>query len=124
MTASLLNGTIYLLVKKKRASHIYKGSPSLFIRKLYKTMLKLNESQLRNIINSSVRKVIKEATNEGWTVEADEVKEAYQILADALGGEEAANEAIVRSLGAETLSRSLAYLLRMYEVREWQERDI
>ena len=87
-------------------------------------MLKLNESQLRNIINSSVRKVIKEATNEGWTVEPEEVNEAYQIFADALGGEEAANEAIVRSLGAETLSRSLAYLLRMYNVREWAERDI
>jgi len=87
-------------------------------------MLKLNESQLRNIINSSVRKVIKEATNEGWTVEPEEVNEAYQIFADALGGEEAANEAIVRSLGTETLSRSLAYLLRMYNVREWAERDI
>ena len=92
--------------------------------------IRLTEGDLKNIVKESVMRVLNkgtkamnEATNGGWTVETNEVEEAYQMLA-AILGEDAANAAIVRCLDEVSLSQCLAYLLRMYNVQEWSKRDI
>lgn len=87
-----------------------------------KKLIKLTEGDLHRIIESSVAKVISEAESGGWVVDSSEAQEAYAMFAEKMG-EEAANEAIVRCLGDEALSQCLAYLFRMYDFREWSDRE-
>lgn len=87
-----------------------------------KQVIKLNESDFRKIVKESVKRILKEGESGGWVVEPWEAEEAYNMFAAELGNEEA-NAAIVRALGDNALSDVLAYLFRMYDFREWDERE-
>ena len=78
----------------------------------------LNENSLKRIITESINKVLSEAESFGWVVETEDVDKAYEFFVDEVGEEEA-NRAIVQAMGKETLSKILAYLFRMYDLRGW-----
>ena len=90
-----------------------------------KQTIKINESQLAQIVKESVKKVLKEniseAENGGWVVDTAEAQEAYNLAAQELG-EDVINSAIVRCLGDRQLAECLAYVFRMYDFREWKNR--
>lgn len=83
--------------------------------------VKLTENDLRTIVSQSVEKVIKEACSQGWTVDASEVDDAYNLAAEHFGNEEL-NAQIVRCLGDEVLAKCLAYVFRVNDFREWRSR--
>ena len=85
-----------------------------------KKQIKLNESQLRKIVNECVKKVLNEANSYGWKVDTSEATLAYEYMAQEIGNEEL-NAAIVRAMGDEPLSQIMAYLFRMYDMRGWEE---
>ena len=74
------------------------------------------------MIRESVKAAINEAENGGWVVETDEAEEAYEFACDRMG-KETVDSAIVRSLGANQLAECLAYIFRMYDFEEWNNRD-
>lgn len=82
----------------------------------------MNEKKLRNIIKENIRQMLNEAESGGWVVETDEAEKAYELAASAWGNDEL-NRAIVRAMSNETLAQILAYLFRMYDFREWKNRD-
>ena len=90
-----------------------------------KQIIKLNESQLNDLVTKmvteSVKHILKEAENGGWVVDSSEAQEAYNLFANAIGENEA-NAAIVRALGDVALSEVLAYLFRMYDFKEWKSK--
>lgn len=79
------------------------------------------EKYLKNLISESVKRALKEAENGGWVVENDEVNEAMEMAIQHFG-EEYVNEAIVRTLTTEQIAESLAYLFRMWDFEEWNNR--
>lgn len=85
-----------------------------------KKQIRLNESQLKQIVNECVKKVLNEANSYGWEVDSSEATLAYDYMAQEIGNEEL-NAAIVRAMGNEPLSQIMAYLLRMYDMRGWEE---
>ena len=85
-----------------------------------KKQIRLNESQLKQIVNECVKKVLCEANSYGWEVDSSEATLAYDYMAQEIGNEEL-NAAIVRAMGDEPLSQIMAYLLRMYDMRGWEE---
>ena len=82
--------------------------------------LHLNEKQFRTLVRESVKKYLKEANSYGWEVDTEDAQLAYQFMCEELGYD-ALNEAIVRAMGNEPLSEIMAYLLRMYDMRGWEE---
>ena len=86
-----------------------------------KKVIRLTESELRNIVEESTKRIIKEAESGGWVVDSSEAQEAYNLAVQEMG-EETINSAIVRSLGDEVLAQCLAYIFRQYDFREWQSR--
>ena len=84
-------------------------------------MIKITEDDLRNLVNESVKRVLKEAESEGWIVDSSEAQEAYNLAVQEMG-EETINSAIVACLGDETLAQALAYVFRQYDFREWKSR--
>jgi len=70
----------------------------------------------------SSRRPIKSAESYGWVVNDWEAREAYDFACDYFG-EEDLNEQIVRCLGSEELAACLAYIFRMNDFREWEERN-
>lgn len=86
-----------------------------------KKIIRLTESELRNIVEESTKKIIKEAESGGWVVDSSEAQEAYDLAVQEMG-EETINSAIVRSLGDELLAQCLAYIFRQYDFRQWQSR--
>lgn len=85
-----------------------------------KKQIRLNESQLKQIVNECVKNVLKEADSYGWEVDTNEATLAYEYMAQEIGNDEL-NAAIVRAMGDEPLSQIMAYLLRMYDMRGWEE---
>ena len=85
-----------------------------------KKQIRLNESQLKQIVNKCVKNVLNEANSYGWEVDDSEATLAYDYMAQEIGNEEL-NAAIVRAMGDEPLSQIMAYLLRMYDMRGWEE---
>ena len=85
-----------------------------------KKQIRLNESQLRKIVNKCVKNVLKEANSYGWEVDTSEATLAYDYMAQEIGNEEL-NAAIVRAMGNSALADIMAYLLRMYDMRGWEE---
>ena len=65
---------------------------------------------------------LNEGESGGWYVDSSEAQEAYNMFVNAIGKEEA-DAAIVRALGDNALADVLAYLFRMYDFREWDNRD-
>lgn len=85
-----------------------------------KKQIKLNEGQLRKIVNECVKNVLKEANSYGWEVDNSEATLAYEYMAQEIGNEEL-NAAIIRAMGNSALADIMAYLLRMYDMRGWEE---
>ena len=85
-----------------------------------KQQIKLTESQFRQLINECVKKLVNEANSYGWEVETEDAELAYDFMAEQIGNEEL-NAAIVRAMGYEPLSQIMAYLLRMYDMKGWEE---
>lgn len=86
-----------------------------------KKIIRLTESELKNIVEESTKRIIKEAESGGWVVDSSEAQEAYDLAVQEMG-EETINSAIVRSLGDEVLAQCLAYIFRQYDFRQWQSR--
>lgn len=85
-----------------------------------KQTIKLDENQLKTIVKESIEKILNEANSYGWEVETGEAELAYNYMAEELGNEEL-NAAIVRAMSDETLSQIMAYLLRMYDMKGWEQ---
>ena len=85
-----------------------------------KKQIRLNESQLRKIVNKCVKNVLKEANSYGWEVDTSEATLAYEYMAQEIGNEEL-NAAIIRAMSNSALADIMAYLLRMYDMRGWEE---
>ena len=85
-----------------------------------KKQIRLNESQLKQIVNECVKNVLKEANSYGWKVDTSEATLAYEYMAQEIGNDEL-NAAIVRAMGSSALADIMAYLLRMYDMRGWEE---
>jgi len=83
--------------------------------------IKLTEHDIHNIIRKSVNKILQEAEDGGWTVDATEAQDAYNLAVEEMG-EDTINSAIVRCLGDETLAQCLAYIFRQYDFRQWKSR--
>ena len=85
-----------------------------------KKQIKLNESQIRDIVKENVSRFLNEANSYGWEVDSSEAELAYNFMADEIGNEEL-NAAIVRAMSDDTLADIMAYLLRMYDMKGWKE---
>lgn len=81
------------------------------------------EKYLKNLISESVKRALKEAENGGWVVESNEVEKAMNMAIEYFG-EEYVNEAIVRTLTTDQIAESLAYLFRMWDFEEWNNRKV
>ena len=77
--------------------------------------------------NGRSRRPIKAAESYGWVVESWEANEAYEMACEYFGGDDAAvaevNSQIVGTLSSNELAECLAYLFRMWDFREWDERN-
>ena len=62
------------------------------------------------------------AESYGWVVESWEADEAYEMACEYFG-EDDINAQIVRSLGSDELAECLAYIFRMNDFTEWDERN-
>lgn len=85
-----------------------------------KKQISLKESQLKQIVTECVKNVLKEANSYGWEVDSSEATLAYEYMAQEIGNEDL-NAAIVRAMGNSALADIMAYLLRMYDMRGWEE---
>ena len=85
--------------------------------------IKLTESDLHRIIKHSVNRILKEANNEGWTIDSNEVQEAYDIVVNEVG-EDYFNAAIDIFIGEDQLAEALAYIFRQYNLVGWKERNL
>lgn len=85
-----------------------------------KKTVRLTESALRKMIREGVRMAINEAEDGGWVVESEEAKEAYEFACEIMGKENLDSD-IVQSLSSDELARSLAFIFRMNDFREWYD---
>lgn len=83
-----------------------------------KRTIKLNENELRRIITETLA----EAVSYGWEVGNNEVNEAYELGCEHFGKDKL-NSMIVETLSTDELAKSLAFIFRMYDFREWDERN-
>lgn len=72
--------------------------------------------------NPRCRRPIKSAESYGWVVEESEAWEAYEFACDYLG-KETVDAEIIQGLSTDELAESLAYMFRMYDFREWYDRN-
>ncbi len=88
-----------------------------------KRTIKLNESQLKNLIVNCVRKIrMNEAVDGGWEVNDWEAEDAYNFAAEYFGNEDL-NAQIIKAMSNEELAKCLAFIFRMNDFREWENRD-
>lgn len=70
------------------------------------------------------KKSVKAAESYGWVVEENEAWDAYDFAIESGWWDEAQLDSdIVRTLSVDELASSLAYIFRMNEFREWEERN-
>ena len=67
-------------------------------------------------------KVITAAESYGWVVNDWEAHEAYEFACEYFG-EEDLNKQIVDCMSSEELAACLAFIFRMNDFREWEDRD-
>ena len=67
------------------------------------------------------RNYLRSANSYGWEVDESEVDEALDLYIEIMG-KERAFEDIVETMSTNELAESLAYLFRMNEIYEWDER--
>ena len=82
--------------------------------------IRINESNIRQIVEESLKRILFESESYGWEVDESEVSAAYEYLCNEIGEQEA-NAAIVGSMGSDALAASLAYIFRMYNMSGWKE---
>lgn len=80
----------------------------------------ISRNQLRNIVRECVSHIVNEANSYGWEVDDSEATLAYEYMAQEIGNDDL-NAAIVRVMGNSALAGIMAYLLRMYNMRGWEE---
>ena len=84
----------------------------------------VNEKQLNETVKKTIKKFLKkqlrESNSYGWEVDSSEAQLAYDFMVNEIG-EEKTNSAIVRALGNNALADVMAYLLRMYDMKGWEE---
>ena len=85
-----------------------------------KQEIHISKGQLRSIVRECVSHLLKEANIYGWEVDSSEASMAYDFMAQEIGNEEL-NAAIVRAMGDNSLADIMAYLLRIYDMRGWEE---
>ena len=73
-------------------------------------------------IKASKQMPIKAAESYGWVVNDWEAQDAYEFACEYFG-EEDLNKQIVGCMSSEELAACLAFLFRMNDFREWEERD-
>lgn len=70
------------------------------------------------------KKSVKAAESYGWVVEENEAWDAYDFAIESGWWDEAQLDSdIVHTLSVDELASSLAYIFRMNEFREWEERN-
>lgn len=90
--------------------------------------IRLSESDLKNMVKESVKRIVKqrkklnEAEDYGWVVESSEAREAYDFACEYFG-QENLNQDIVDALSTDELAACLAFIFRMNDFREWDERN-
>ena len=67
------------------------------------------------------RNYLRSANSYGWEVDESEVDKALDLYVEIMG-KERAFEDIVETMSSTELAESLAYLFRMNEIYEWDER--
>ena len=93
-----------------------------------KKRIHLTESDLKNMVKESVKRIVKqrkklnEADNYGWVVESSEAREAYDFACEYFG-QEKLNQDIVDAIGTDELAACLAFIFRMNDFREWENRS-
>lgn len=93
-----------------------------------KKRIRLTESDLKNMVKESVKRIVKqrkklnEANSYGWVVESSEALDAYDFACEYFG-QEKLNQDIVDTLSTDELAESLAFIFRMNDFREWDERN-
>ena len=78
-----------------------------------------------DVTSSTKRKAKKPVTaaeSYGWVVESWEAAEAYEMAAEAWGVEDI-NQQIVDCISSDELAACLAFIFRMNDFREWDERN-
>lgn len=68
------------------------------------------------------KKPVTAAESYGWVVESWEAQEAYDMACEYFGKENL-DDQIVTSLGNDELAECLAFIFRMNDFREWDERN-
>lgn len=75
-----------------------------------------------NASRQTSRRPITAANNYGWVVESWEAQEAYDFACDYFGKEDL-DDQIIRAISNEELAECLAFIFRMNDFREWENRD-
>lgn len=93
-------------------------------RKNYKPIKngKVGSTSIMSNRHNVTRKPITAAESYGWVVEESEAWEAYEFACDYLG-KETVDAEIIQGLSTDELAESLAYMFRMYDFREWYNRN-
>ena len=83
--------------------------------------MKINRKNVKS--NRKInRRPVKAAESYGWVVDENEAWEAYEFACDYFGKENL-DDQIVSSLSVDELASSLAFIFRMNDFREWEERN-
>ncbi len=86
-------------------------------------MVRKLKTNNKNMKKESIKnRKLREAESYGWVVEDWEAREAYDFACDYFG-EDDLNAQIVGTLSNEELASSLAFLFRMNEFDEWENRN-
>ena len=78
----------------------------------------------RNNMRKSIksRRAIKSAESYGWVVDSSDASRALDMWIEAVG-EELAYKDVVDTLGSDELAEAMAYIFRMNDFREWDNKD-
>lgn len=86
-----------------------------------KRTIRLTDKQLNEAVKKTVSRILENMVNGDngyYSVDEEDVQEAYDLFCKWLGEEEA-NEKIVTSLGQEKLAESLSFLFDLYGFKYW-----
>lgn len=84
--------------------------------------MKMKRNSIEANKKSAKRRPVKAAESYGWVVDENEAWEAYEFACDYFGKENL-DDQIVSSLSVDELASSLAFIFRMNDFREWEERN-
>ena len=84
--------------------------------------MKMKHNSIKANKKSAKRRPVKAAESYGWVVDENEAWEAYEFACDYFGKENL-DDQIVSSLSVDELASSLAFIFRMNDFREWEERN-